>query len=63
MDYVNNKKNWCSGCREADVPPVSSKLVRAAVATGAGCPPGLCPVCWYRYGRAVPSAPGKGGRK
>lgn len=63
MDYVNNKNNWCSGCREAGVPPVAEKLVRAAVASGAGCPEGWCPVCWYRYGRAVPSEPKKGGRK
>lgn len=59
MDYVSDKMNWCLRCREADVPPVSSKLVRAAIASGAGCPPGNCLVCWYRYGRAVPSALGK----
>lgn len=63
MDYVSDKMNWCLGGREADVPPVSSKLVHAAIASGAGCPPGMCPICWYRYGRAVPSATEKGGRK
>ena len=59
MDYVNDKSNWCRGCREAEVPPLASRLVRSAIATGEECPPGWCPICWYRYGRAVPSAPGR----
>lgn len=29
------------------------KAPRLAKFRGFGCPPGVCPVCWFRYGRAV----------
>lgn len=38
---------WCSKCLAAQEKPVEQHELFA-------CPTGVCPVCWYRYGKYIP---------